>query len=247
MATSRVKLARVRRQENANDGPVIVIRDIYVDGELWGHIHQQGDPSADSTEKCARYHVVYQGFRLSTAYYLDLARNWVIQKIEKQGPSGSWLTRMVNTRTKPSPPTPVQIGHPLELGSADAWQATQPPPIPVKVGHPLEPFFSKLVGVTHLNEDGSPRQAIIKECRSGERLRLVREPNNQYDPCAVAVHRLTGEQLGYLSRDVAAEIAPRLDRGSPVDVEVAQVTGGGWWIFRKTRGINVRITKYSMR
>jgi len=110
----------------------------------------------------------------------------------------------------------------------------------------LRPFYSKVVGVTHANADRSQRQQIIAQCEQGERLRLVREPDNPHDPNAVAVVRLSGEQLGYLSSDLACEIAPRLDRGSRVDVEVAQVTGGEWFSDR-SYGVNIKITKYRLR
>lgn len=51
-------------------------------------------------------------------------------------------------------------------------------------------------------------------------IRLVREPDNQYDPNAIAVYlpeRLyEGKQLGYLGRESAAVLAPKLDAGTLV-------------------------------
>ena len=51
-------------------------------------------------------------------------------------------------------------------------------------------------------------------------IRLVREPDNQYDPNAVAVYlpeRLyDGKQLGYIGRESAAILAPKLDAGTLV-------------------------------
>ncbi len=110
----------------------------------------------------------------------------------------------------------------------------------------LRPFYSKVVGITQTNADGSRRQRVAACCKQGEKLRLVREPDNHYDPNAVMVERLSGEQLGFLSRELADEIAPRLDRGSRVDVEVAQLTGGGLFS-GKAYGVNIRITKYRLR
>lgn len=50
--------------------------------------------------------------------------------------------------------------------------------------------------------------------------KLVREPENNHDSNAVAVY-LTEKpynfHLGYLSREVAKEIAPRLDKGMEVE------------------------------
>jgi len=56
---------------------------------------------------------------------------------------------------------------------------------------------------------------------------LVREPGNPADPFAIAVWSDDGEgrrwRLGYLDRTVAAQLAPRLDRGA-----VATAVLQGW-------------------
>jgi len=50
---------------------------------------------------------------------------------------------------------------------------------------------------------------------------LVREPDNSHDPNAVAVHLIEKPymnfHIGYLSREVAKEVAPRLDKGMEVE------------------------------
>jgi HIRAN domain-containing protein len=48
----------------------------------------------------------------------------------------------------------------------------------------------------------------------GRPLELRRDPDNEHDPNAVMV-LAGGEQLGWVPRELAAEIAPQLDRGSP--------------------------------
>ena len=102
-------------------------------------------------------------------------------------------------------------------------------------------FHTKVVGVTFQNDDGSSRQRILKRCRKGEHLVLVNTPIPE-DRNAVAVRRAsTGEQLGYLSRELAAEIAPKLRRGVRITAEIASLTGGGL-IFKRTRGCNIKIT-----
>ena len=63
-------------------------------------------------------------------------------------------------------------------------------------------FHTKVVGVTHENTDGSHRQQIVRRCQVGEAVRFCLEPWNEYDRNAIAVQRLTGEQLGYLSRNL---------------------------------------------
>lgn len=48
----------------------------------------------------------------------------------------------------------------------------------------------------------------------GDPLELRREPGNEYDANAIAVHG-GGEQLGFAPRELAAELAPALDAGEP--------------------------------
>ena len=54
-----------------------------------------------------------------------------------------------------------------------------------------------------------------------ENLYLVRQPDNPYDRNAVLLHRADGKDIGYLPEAIAAEIAPRLDKGSPVTATFA--------------------------
>jgi hypothetical protein len=46
-------------------------------------------------------------------------------------------------------------------------------------------------------------------------LRLRRDRENAYDANAIAVETADGEVLGFVPRELAAEIAPSLDRGEP--------------------------------
>jgi hypothetical protein len=48
---------------------------------------------------------------------------------------------------------------------------------------------------------------------------LDREPNNQHDPNAIAVHKLPHGQIGYVPKELAAQLAPAIDT-------VAQQIGG---------------------
>src|SRR4051794_39514171 len=49
----------------------------------------------------------------------------------------------------------------------------------------------------------------------GAPLTLRRDPGNPHDRQAIAVHAPAGGRLGFVPRDVAAELAPRLDAGEP--------------------------------
>lgn len=66
-----------------------------------------------------------------------------------------------------------------------------------------KPFFSKVSGVSYPNPDGSSRQEIIKKyCQPGRRLLLIKEPENKYDPNAIAIYIEVGPkkyQIGYVS------------------------------------------------
>lgn len=106
-------------------------------------------------------------------------------------------------------------------------------------------FHTKVVGVTHDNDDGSNRQKILKKCRVGEELQLIHTPIPQ-DKNAVKVCRRNGQQIGWLSRSVAEEIAPRLRKGGKVRAQISSLTGGGLF-FKRTRGCNIKIMKYNLR
>jgi hypothetical protein len=50
----------------------------------------------------------------------------------------------------------------------------------------------------------------------GRRLELRRDPANEHDPNAIAVHPAEGgEQVGWVPRELAARLAPELDAGRP--------------------------------
>ncbi len=90
-------------------------------------------------------------------------------------------------------------------------------------------YTTKVAGVTFNNEDGSSRQEIIGRMRMDTPVRIIPEPLNQYDPNALAVFvAITPghvEQIGYIPKDLSANIAPHLD-GESIDVKVRDITGG---------------------
>ena len=99
-------------------------------------------------------------------------------------------------------------------------------------------FYSKIAGVTFDN-----RQELIEELYDsgqlnvGQQLILVRDRYNRYDNNAVAVMHPSNRQLGFLSKDVASNVAPKMDRGTRYVVEVSGVTGVDNY------GVNIRITE----
>jgi hypothetical protein len=49
---------------------------------------------------------------------------------------------------------------------------------------------------------------------AGAQLELRRDPDNEYDPNAIAVYG-GGEQFGFVPREIAERLAPELDAGKP--------------------------------
>lgn len=95
----------------------------------------------------------------------------------------------------------------------------------------IQHFFSKVVGVTQNNADGTWRQIVVGTCQPGEPLRFVADPGNVYDENAVKVERASGEQLGYLNKELAEQIIAKTLDGYKYVVAVASVTEplhGGW-------------------
>lgn len=91
--------------------------------------------------------------------------------------------------------------------------------------------YSKIAGTTYGN-----RQAYLSRLRAGQKLRVIREYNNQYDPDAVALYN-GGDMVGYIKSTISSKISRLLALGHTVNVEVAQVTGGGSYNY----GANIRI------
>lgn len=83
-----------------------------------------------------------------------------------------------------------------------------------------------VVGEAQRNLDGSDRQRIIKECKVGDEIRLVREANNPYDENAVALLTARGRQIGYLERETAEDVAALMDDGAHPTAVIAKILGG---------------------
>jgi hypothetical protein len=85
---------------------------------------------------------------------------------------------------------------------------------------PLTPQLQFVAGVNSMGRCGVHRQKVIANLRPGEPAYLVRECNNPHDANAVMVVRENGQDIGFLAREPAVEIAARLDAGSPVTATV---------------------------
>ena len=101
-----------------------------------------------------------------------------------------------------------------------------PSPAPAPARVPTTQFICAVVGESHKNRDGEPRQSLIKRlAKVGMLAQLVPEPDNPADTNAVAVF-IAGKQIGYLKRDVARWHIKRLNRGEEASAIVHGVHGG---------------------
>lgn len=111
-----------------------------------------------------------------------------------------------------------------------------------KKGKTRRIFTERVVGVTFENEDGTNRQEILRTCEIGDEVVLVRNPQDPYDRNAIRVCLSDGSQLGHLSSECAASLAPLMDRGKyRYEAEVEAVAGG----FDAPIGCRIAITEYT--
>ena len=106
-------------------------------------------------------------------------------------------------------------------------------------------FYTKIVGVTFANQDGSVRQEIIEDLddflgqTAQVSLTLVREPQNPYDHNAIQVRDGQGRQIGFLSRSVCETLAPMMDNGIEIQCTLSQITGHS---LDQNFGMNIQIS-----
>ena len=80
----------------------------------------------------------------------------------------------------------------------------------------------RVVGVTFEN-----RQAVVALLTEGERVSLIRDPDNRFDPNAIKVVRWDRQQIGFLDRELAKVMAPKMDRyGGTFIATVTRLTSG---------------------
>lgn len=87
-------------------------------------------------------------------------------------------------------------------------------------------IHTRVKGVTYANPDGTCRQSIIARLSPNSPLVLTRDYANLYDRNAVMVMTADGQQLGFLDRDLARQIASLMDLGRPVSVVLHRIVGG---------------------
>lgn len=103
----------------------------------------------------------------------------------------------------------------------------------------MDPVFStytKVVGVTRKNEDDEPIQELLEDMDTSWELSFERDYANEYDDNAIKVYA-EGSHIGYLSRQLAEELSPKIDDCYSLFGEITEITGGG----DKNYGCNIRI------
>lgn len=73
-------------------------------------------------------------------------------------------------------------------------------------------FRIYIAGIQYKNDDGTDRQLIIKKCRKGEELLLVRT-SSKYDDCGIRICRKNGECLGWVPAKFSYEFTSEMERG----------------------------------
>lgn len=69
-------------------------------------------------------------------------------------------------------------------------------------------FKTKIAGLSFRPRGIKAEVASLKE---GDAVDLVRDPSNTNDPNAIKIMATNGTWLGYVSREVAAQLAPMMD------------------------------------
>ena len=101
-------------------------------------------------------------------------------------------------------------------------------------------FYIEASGVTKKNDDGSDRQEILKHCRPGEILLLVREAEDFHEDGVIKIIRSNGEQIGVVGKNTADKIAQDMDWGFHFRAEIADITRRKGR--KKTLGCNIKVT-----
>ena len=90
---------------------------------------------------------------------------------------------------------------------------------------PVDPATGSFLGRDALGEQGllvcgvagaaahHPEALAGAGAEPGSPLMLRRDPDNEHDPNAIAVHTQGDKVLGFVPRDLAADLAPKLDAG----------------------------------
>lgn len=102
--------------------------------------------------------------------------------------------------------------------------------------------YTKVSGATYKNDKDLDIQSILPLLKEEGRIYCIRDYSNEYDSNAIKVYYFTQHEsihIGYIKKELAAEIAPFLDEHPECDLDgaVEEVTGGNG----NSYGCNIRI------
>ena len=89
-----------------------------------------------------------------------------------------------------------------------------------------------IVGEAQTNPDGTNRQEILSKCKAGDKVQLIREPENEFDYHAIAVRLSDGRQIGWVPKSTNLKLAFHIDVGGKVDASIYKITGGPGFLGR---------------
>lgn len=82
-----------------------------------------------------------------------------------------------------------------------------------------------VAGTTYIKD-----KTVFDEIKVGEKLNLVREPDNKFDELAVAVHAQSGKKLGYLPEKDNPILARLMDAGKRLTATVEELSVKGNYV-----------------
>ena len=97
------------------------------------------------------------------------------------------------------------------------------------------PFYTKVIGVTFEN-----RQSYIKTMSVGDKVDLIKAKYSNDGGNAVKVMDSRGNHIGFLSKELSAEIVPSMERGFKYRASVSSITGREY----NNLGVNLCIEEY---
>jgi len=106
----------------------------------------------------------------------------------------------------------------------------------------MRSYPSWIAGLKYPAPDGTDRGAYCAGLAEGSLLNMVSEPNNKFDPNAVALHP-HGKHLGYVPQR-HAWVSEAIDEGKLLQCAVIEVetTGGGIFSRRRAEHVETRIS-----
>ncbi|AQQ52250.1 HIRAN domain-containing protein [Planococcus lenghuensis] len=81
--------------------------------------------------------------------------------------------------------------------------------------------FVKLAGVTY-----EGRQSIIANMNPNHEIKLKRDKNNKYDKNAIGIYNKSNQNIGWIPKDIAAQLAQQMDLGTEYKAKINKISGG---------------------